>query len=480
MSEFRNKATKGLFWSFLDNSSNQIIQFITGIILARLLSPREFGLIGMLTFFIAISQSFIDSGFSSALIRKKNCSQDDYSTIFFFNLIVGAFFCLVLITFSGFISDFFNEPQLKTLLQVLSLGLVINAFTIIQKTEITKRIDFHLQMRISVISAIFSGVVGISLAFSGFGVWSLVAKILSGYLFTSILLWIWNRWRPALVFKLKSLTELFSFGGKILLAVILNTIFQNIYLLVIGKVYTASELGFYTRADQFKAVTQQNLTMVVERVTYPLFSEIQDNNARLLSGYKKLLKHSMFISFLMMFVLSAISKSLVITLIGEKWIVSASYLQLLCFAGVFYPLQSLNRNILMVKNRSDLILKLEILKKMIFIPIILVGVLLSIKAMIISLIVLGIVESFLDSYYSSKLINYSFLRQLADISLLFLTGVVVGAVTFLSGLIPVFSNFMTLLIQLLVSFIATIIISEIFRIEEYFEYKSILISKLGI
>ena len=478
MSEFRKKATKGLFWSFVDNSANQIIQFVTGIILARLLTPREFGLIGMLTIFVAISQSFIDSGFSSALIRKKNCSQNDYSTIFYFNLLVAVLFCLLLIAFSSSISKFFNEPQLKDLLIVLSLGLVINAFGIIQRTELTKRIDFNLQMRVSVISAIISGIIGITLAYRGYGVWSLVAKTLSGYSITSLLLWLWNRWRPLMVFRINSLSELFSFGSKILITGIINTFFQNLYLLVIGKVYSAVDLGFFTRADQFKSLPQQNLTKVIERVSFPLLSEIQDDDQKLKRSFRKLLRNSMFISFLLMFVLSAVSRTLVITLIGEKWIVSVGYLQWLCFAGVLYPMQSLNRNIMMVKNRSDLILRIEIVKKFLFVPVILIGVIISLKAMIISLVMYGIIESFLDSYYSGRLVHYTLKSQVEDILPFFFVGAFVGLITFAIGQVNIHYEFIVLIIQIIVAFVTTILVSEIFGIKEYMEYKQILKDKV--
>ncbi len=478
MSEFREKATKGLFWSFVDNSANQIIQFVTSIILARLLTPREFGLIGMLTIFIAISQSFIDSGFSSALIRKKNCSQEDYSTIFYFNLLVSVLFCLLLIAFSGSISRFFNEPQLKDLLIIFSLGLIINAFGIIQRTELTKRIDFNLQMRVSVISAIISGIIGITLAYKGYGVWSLVAKTLAGYLITSLLLWLWNGWRPLFVFRINSLSELFSFGSKILVTGIINTFFQNLYLLVIGRVYSAVDLGFFTRADQFKSLPQQNLTKVIERVSFPLLSEIQEDDQKLKSSFRKLLKNAMFISFLLMFVLSAVSKALVITLIGEKWIVSVSYLQWLCFAGVLYPMQSLNRNIMMVKNRSDLILRIEIVKKFLFVPVILIGVLISLKAMIISLVMYGIIESFLDSYYSGRLVQYSLKSQVKDILPYFFVGALVGLITFSIGQVNIHYELIVLVIQIIVAFATTILVSELFGIKEYLEYKQIFQDKI--
>lgn len=477
MTDLKQRATRGLFWSFVDNSANQVIQFIVGIVLARILSPREFGLVGMLTIFIAISQSFIDSGFGNALIRKKECNQNDYSTIFYFNLLAGLFFSLLLILCSGLISDFFHETQLKSLIIVLSFGLVINSFSLIQRTDLTKRIDFRLQAKISVSSAIISGVVGITMALTGFGVWSLVARMMSGYLVTSALLWIFNRWRPLLVFSRKSFSELFGFGSKLLITGLINTIFQNIYLMVIGKVYSAAELGYFTRADQFKSLPQQNLTKVIERVSYPLLSEIQDDNERLLRSYKSLLKNSMFISIIMVFIISAVSHSLVITLLGEKWAVSARFLQILAFAGIFYPMQTLNRNIMMVKGRSDLVLKIEIIKKVLFIPVIIIGILMSINAMIISIVVYGLVETFFDCLYSGMLINYSFYKQIKDLLPFFIIGMVIGFITLMIGRFLIVAEYLKLIAQLTIAGACIVIICEYFGVQEYFEIKKLIKKK---
>ena len=242
----KQKAVSGLLWSFIDSSARLGIQFIIGIILARLLSPKEFGLVGMLTIFIAVSQSFIDSGFSQALIRKKDPSQEDYSTVFYFNMATAIICFFILFFCSGLISRFFKEPQLKPLVQVLGLSLVINAFAIIQQTILTRRIDFKLQTKISVISSILSGIVAVWMAFAGYGVWSLVIKTLTMYAITSILLWSWNRWRPVLVFSIHSFKELFSFGSNLLISGLIDTIFRNVYYLVIGKSFSAQELGYYT------------------------------------------------------------------------------------------------------------------------------------------------------------------------------------------------------------------------------------------
>ena len=351
---FKQKTLNGLIWSSLDNLILLGVNFITGIVLARLLSPREFGLIGMTTIFIALGQSLADSGFGHALIRKKECTQADYSTVFFFNIAVGVFWYLLLVSLATTVATFFHEPQLKPLLPILGLGVILNTLSLIQTTLLTKRVDFKLQARISGVSSILSGVIGLVFAFKGYGVWSLVALTLSKNALNTLFLWLWNGWKPSLIFDIYSFKEMFGFGSKLLGAGLIDTAYRNIYLAVIGKYFSAIELGYYTRADAFNQLPSQNITSVIQRVSFPVLSSIREDIPKLKAGYKKLIKSTMLISFVLMIGMSAVAKPLVLALIGEKWLVSAEYLQLLCFVGMFYPLHALNLNILNVLGRSDL------------------------------------------------------------------------------------------------------------------------------
>ncbi|WP_199898572.1 lipopolysaccharide biosynthesis protein [Prolixibacter bellariivorans] len=370
----KHKTVNGLFWSFIDTFANQGVQFVVGIVLARILSPKEFGLIGMLTIFIAISQSLIDSGFTQALIRKKNCTDADYSTVFYFNLAVSFLTYAILLTFSGAIGSFFKEPLLKPLIQVLGIGLILNSFGIIQRAILTKTINFKLQTKISLIASSGSGIIAVTMALNGFGVWSLIALTLSRFGLTSIFLWIWAKWKPRAVFSKKSFNELFGFGSKLLLSGIIDTAYRNIYYLIIGKYFSAVELGYYTRADQFNSLPSQNITGVIQRVTYPVLANIQDDIPRLRANYRKLIRSTMLITFVLMLGMAATAKPMILTLIGEKWSPAIIYLQMLCFVGMFYPLHALNLNMLQVQGRSDLFLKLEIIKKILAIPTIIIGV----------------------------------------------------------------------------------------------------------
>ncbi len=477
-SVLKQKTINGLFWSFIDNISSHGITFIIGIILARLLEPSEFGLIGLITVFIAISSTFINSGFGSALIRKADCTDTDYSTVFYFNLATGLSFYLLLCVFSPAVSRFFKEPLLSPLIKVLGIVLIIDSLTIIQRTILTKRVNFKLQTKISIISAIFSGIVGILMAIRGLGVWSLVGKQICQQALNSFLLWFWNKWRPLLIFSIKSFKELFSFGYKLLLSGIIDTIYRNIYNLVIGKYFSISELGFYTRANSFKNLPSQNLEGIIGRVSYPVLSEIQNDPVKLKAGYKKILKNTMYMSFILMAGMAAIAEPMIITLIGEKWRTSVVYLQLLCFVGALYPLHALNLNMLNVKGRSDLFLNLEIIKKIIAIPTIIIGIIWGIRIMILGMWINSLIAYYLNSYYSGRLINYPMKEQVEDILPGFLFALFMGGLVFFSGWILPVNYLPKLVIQLFFGVIIVLSLGELLKFGPYIEIKEIITSKV--
>lgn len=474
----KQKTITGLIWSFIDSIAGQGITFIVGIVLARLLSPKEFGLIGMLTIFIAISQSFIDSGFRQALIRKQNCIDADYSTVFYFNIVVSILFYIILFISAPFISAFFNESILKNLIKALGLGLIINSFSIIQSTLLTKRIDFKLQAKISVIASLVSGIISISMAISGWGVWSLVALTLVKSTLNSILLWLWSKWKPILIFSKKSFTELFSFGSKLLISGLIDTIYRNVYYLVIGRYFSAIELGYYTQADQFQSLPSSNLTGIIGKVSYPVLSSIQDDKLQLKITYKRIIRSTMLITFVLMLGLVAIARPLIITLIGEKWEPSIVYLQMLCFTGMFYPLHAINLNMLQVQGRSDLFLRLEIIKKTLAIPIIVVGVIWGIKAMIGGMIVISLIAYYLNSYWSGRFIGYSFKEQIKDILPSFMLAIIMSFFVFFVGLLLPLSPLPLLIIQIITGALLTFGICEFLHFKDYLYIKEIIFNKL--
>jgi len=477
LDSLKQKTISGITWSFIDHFAQKAITFIIGIILARLLLPSEFGLIGMITIFIAISTSFINSGFGSALIRKKDCTGTDYSTVFYFNFAAGLVFYWILFLAAPAISRFFNEPQLIRLVQVLSFVLIIDSLTIIQRTILTKRLDFKLQTKISIISSLISGTLGIVLAFRGFGVWSLVVKQISQRCANSLLLWLWNKWRPSLVFSKQSFTELFSFGYKLLISGLIDALYHNIYYLVIGKYFSTKELGFYTRANQFKDLPSGSIMQIVGRVSYPVMSEMQDDSAKLKANYKKLIKSTMLISFVLMIGMAAVSESMIIVLIGEKWRTSIVYLQMLCFVGMMFPLHALNLNMLQVQGRSDLFLKLEIIKKILAVPVIVIGVFFGIKVMIAGMIVNTFIAYYLNSYWSGRFINYPLKEQVLDILPSFFLAICTAGIVFVIGWLLPIGYLLKLIIQLIIGALMVFTIAEITKLDAYMFMKEILLTK---
>ena len=475
----KQKAVSGLIWSFIDNIASLGISFIIGVILARLLSPNDFGLIGMLSVFIAISQSFIDSGFKQSLIRKQNCSQVDYSTIFFFNIATGLLFYLILFISAKSISVFFHEPILKGLIRVLGLSLIINSLSIIQSTILTKRIDFKLQAKISVIASIISGTISIYLAYTGWGVWSLAVLMLAKYTMNLLLLWFWAKWTPVWLFSLKSLKELFSFGSKLLVSGLIDTIYKNLYYIIIGKYFSALELGYYARADQFQALPSSNIQNIIGRVSYPVLLTIQDDIPRMREAYKKIIKSTMLITFVLMLGMVAVAKPMIYSLIGEKWDSSIIYLQMLCFVGMFYPLHALNLNMLEVQGRSDLFLRLEIIKKILALPIIIIGVIWGIKTMILGMMINTMIAYYLNSYWSGRFIGYPFYSQIKDIFPSLLLAVIMSAVVYTEGLLIPLPMVYILVSQVLTGALIIFGLCEVFRFKDYLFIKEIIKNKIN-
>ena len=476
MSEsLKEKAVKGVGWSFIDNIANQGITFLVGIILARILSPAEFGILGMITIFIAISNSIIDSGFSNALIRKTDAKRIDYNTVFLFNLAVSVLFYGILYLSSPAISRFFKEPQLISITRVMGLLLFINAFGIIQRTLLVKRVDFKTQTKVSVIASLGSAIVGIGMALMGYGVWSLVGQQLSRQFLNTLFLWVFNNWRPVLEFSKRSFKELFGFGSKLLLSGLLDTIYRNIYYIIIGRFYSAAQLGQYTRAEQFNNAFSSNLTSVVQRVSYPVLSSIQDEPERLRDAYRKVIRSSMLITFACMLGLAATAKPVILLLIGEKRLVAVKFLQIICFSGMLYPLHAINLNILQVKGRSDLFLKLEIIKKILAIGPICLGIFLGIEYMLLGSVFNGFLAYYLNSRYSANLINYSTKEQVLDILPTFIVSFIVAAVMWSISFLAI-NLVLQLLLQCAVGISLALLVYERLQLEEYKEVKGIVLS----
>ena len=476
----KSKTIHGVFWSLLERGGQQGIGLVISIILARLLLPEQFGLIAMLTIFIAIPRSFIDSGFGQALIQKKDATHVDECSIFYFNILVGFLAAGLLCLAAPWIADFYNQPLLTPLTRVLSLKLIISSFGLVQTSLLTKHIDFKTQLKVSIIAVIASGIIGITMAYSGFGVWSLVAQSLSSSLFTTALLWLSQRWRPACAFSFASLRTMFSFGSKLLLSGLLDTIFQNIYLIVIGKVFAAKDLGFYSRAKSCTRLSTENLTGSINRVAFPVFSTIQDDNSRLKRGVRRALTTMIFLNFPMMIGLLVIAKPLVLVLLKEKWLPCVSYLQLLCVMGLLHPLHVINLNLLKAKGRSDLFFRLELLKKILVVISIALTYRWGIQAMIYGQIGVSLLAYYLNSYYSGKLIGYPLKEQVFDLLPYLGMAVVMGIGVYAIRWFRFPNNCALLISQVLVGMFIYAVISWLFRMPAFVEVIDISRGKIRL
>lgn len=470
MSELKTKTIRGFIWSFIDLISKQGIQLLIQIILARLLLPEHFGVIGMITIFIAVSTAFVESGLDQSLIREKNPTDQDYSSVFYFNLIVSIFIYLLLFFLAPLISDFFNEDKLINVLRVVMLIVVINAFSIIQRVMLIRRLDFKTQTKISVISVFTSGFIAIILAYIGFGVWALVAQQLIMKLVEMILLILSNHWVPKLTFSTESMKKHFNFGYKLLISGLIDKIFKNIYFVIIGKLFIVTELGYYTNATKIRDTISNSLTSAVQKVTYPVLSQIQSDSDRLAANYKRLIKTTGYIFFPLMLGIFAIAPNLIPLLLGEKWIPSVPYFQLLLVAGMLYPIHAINLNILKVKNRSDLFLLLEIIKKILLSILITLAVVLDlgIEGLIYAAIINSVFSLIINTYYSAKEINYSFIRQLKDLlPFIIMSSIMAGLIVNINSWLDI-GLFLTLLTQVLLGITIYICFSLLFRINEFY------------
>ena len=426
----KHKTLKGTIWSSVERFSVQAVSFIVMIIMARILTPDDYGLVAMLTIFIAISQSLVDSGFSNALIRKQDKDETDNSTVFYFNIAVGLILYLILFFSAPLIARFYKEPLLIPITRVISLSVLINSLVVVQRAILTSNIDFKTQAKASLTAAIISGIVGIYMAYSDFGVWAIVWYQITNLSVNALLLWILSKWRPQLLYSWKSFSELFGFGSKLAISGIIDTLYNNIYLIVIGKVFSASDLGYYTRASQFAQFPSSNFTGIIQRVTYPILCTLQNDIPRLRDVYRRFLRLSAFIVFPLMIGLAAVAKPLILILLKEQWAFSIILLQIICFSMMWYPIHAINLNLLQVQGRSDLFLRLEIIKKIIGISILCITVPLGLIAMCIGSIFGSIIALIVNTHYTGKLIQVGFLLQMRDLLPTLLYSLSMGAIVF--------------------------------------------------
>lgn len=464
----KKKTIGGLLWSFVDLLGNQGIQFIIQVILARMLIPDHFGLIGMILVFTAVSNSLIDSGFTQALIREQKVTQKDYSTVFYFNIIISLVIYLCLFAAAPQISLFFEESELTEIVRVLTLGIIINSFGIIPRAILTKRVDFKTQAKVNTLASVLSGVVAVTFAFLGFGVWSLVVRTLVLNFVQSLFLSLTTKWRPSLVFSIVSFKRLFGFGWKLLVSGLINTIYDNVFYLIIGKQYSKTQLGYFTNASKFNDLAVQTMTSSIERVTYPVLSSMQDQKERLKQNYKQIMRLTGFLIFPAMAGLAAVGEPLILVIFGAQWETMTIYFQLLCLAGMLYPIHALNLNILQVTGRSDLFLSLEILKMSISVVLIFFALWYEIGIVwLVALIVLdSYISLFINIYFSGKQIAYSVREQMKDLLPVYLITLFMGAAVYMAGQILPDYNLPKLIIQISLGIAIYITCCKVLKIKE--------------
>ena len=414
MSNIKQETISGVKWGFLSKYSNSIITFVTGIILSRLLSPGDYGVFEMITIFFAISDLLIDSGFSEALIRKKDLTQEDASTVFYFNIGVALFCYLVLFLTSPLIASFFNQPQLSSIVKVSGLSLIFGAFGAVQRAITRKRRDFKTGALIGFFSNVVTTPIIIILAYSGWGIWTLVFQQLIKAFLTSSLYWIFVRWVPLFVFSKRSFKEFFSFGGKMLTANLFSSAYAYITPILIGRYYSPTDLGFYSKGKEVASMPSSSFFSIITGVTFPILANIKDDNKILFKAYSKFIRVCSILIFFAMLLLIAIAKPVVLFIYSEKWTNSIIFLQLFSFATMFVHIGKVNQSLMLVKGRSDLLLRMELIKK-----IILFGFMAaSLPFGVIPFAVTGVIGSniclLINIYYTGKYYGYTFKKQAAD------------------------------------------------------------------
>lgn len=411
----QQQAAKGFFWNLADNFAVQLIQFATGVYMARILSPGDYGLMGMLLIFTALSDAIVNGGFSTALIRKTDRTDTDAATAFYFNIVVGLMLYGVLFLSAPAIAAFYKAPLLKDLVKVAAIPFVVNAFFLVQRTYLTIRMDFKTQAKISVVSALAKGGAGIGMAYAGYGVWAIAWSGVAGAVVSCAMYWWHSVWRWQWTFSWRSFRELFGFGSKLMLSGVLDVLGNNLFTLIIGKKFAASGLGYYTRAYGYSSLPPTVFTGVLSRVTLPVLSRIQDDDERLARVYRQMLRLSAFVVFPLMTGVALLARPLIVLMITDKWLPCVEYMRLLCFAFMLYPIHALNLSLLQVKGRSDWFLRLEIIKKGLMLALLVVAIPFGIRGICVGGVVSSALAWMLNTYYTGKLIRVGFWRQVADL-----------------------------------------------------------------
>jgi len=474
----KSKAAKGMAWSAFGTFSSQGISFVIGIILARLLMPSDYGLIGMLAIFFAVSQLLVESGFSNALIQKIDRTETDYSTIFYFNLLVSFLIYLILFFIAPLIAQFYDAPELTLLTRVLSLNIPIGSLAIVQQVRMKIILDFKTPALITMLSVAISGSVGVVLAYSGYGVWALVVQSLSATVLRTLLLFFFNRWMPQYIFSISSLKQLFGFSSKLLVAGFVATIVNNLYSILIGKLFSPKDLGFYTRARQFPELLSSTITNILQGVTYPILTSLQNDRERMVSVYGRLMRITVFFVMPLLTLFALLAEPFIRLLLTEKWMPVVPLIQWLCFARMITPISALNMNILNAIGRSDLFLKVDLSKLPLALVTMAITVPFGINVVVIGNFFTSFVAFFINAYYPGKMFGFGAIRQIREmltviISTLIMSTFVLG----ITNLIP--GDFLKLIAGTIIGITTYLVSAHFMKIEELKEVRIMTIQMIG-
>jgi|LSQX01.3.fsa_nt_gb O-antigen/teichoic acid export membrane protein len=474
----KKEASSGIKWNFIGQIGHNTTQFIVSIFLARLLMPEEFGLVGMMTIFMAIANVFIDSGFSVAIIQKKNPSIEDVSTVFFFNIIISVSFYLLFFFSSGLIAQFYNEPELARLTRVISLVFLINSFGTIQATLLRKELKFKQLNLINLLSVILSSLLAIFMAFKGFGVYSIVTQSISYAFLTNALYWYFSIWRPKLIFSIKSFKELFGFGSKLLVASLLDRIYSSIDSLIIGRVFSAAQLGFFTRARATRDIPAQTFAGVLGSVVLPIFSKI-DNDEDLRNYHLKFLSLVSYLVFPIMVGMFVVAKPVILVLYGEKWLLSIGILQILVFSGITHSMSVVLVQTILAKGKAGLFLKLDVAKKIVGVSGMLVGLIWGFYSFIWGVTIASLLNLVLNFVFSGRLINISAKEYLKIFYKHFIISVLMGFPTYYIGLLFCYNHFVQLFVQVGTGVLLYFFLSYMFKVDEFKYLGNMVLEKIN-
>lgn len=472
----RLQTLKGAKWGAVEKFTMQAVQFVVTLVMARLLTPDDYGTVGLVAIFTAVAQSLVESGFIQALVRKQNRTETDCSTVFFFNLVASVALYFICFVVAPLVAAFYNIPMLTDVMRVISLAFVFNGLALVQRALFTANVDFRALAKATILAGLISGVSGVTSALCGLGVWALVVQQITNAVVNTIVLWTISSWRPKFVYSWNSFHEMFGFGSKFMISGIINTVYNNISGMIIGKVYTTSTLGYYSRAQHFVTLPTNTLSGIVSSVSYPVLCKIQDDNDRLSGIYRKLIRQSAFMVFVPVLIMSAIAEPMVVFLVGEKWRFAGQLLLIMGFSQMWYPIHLLNLNLLAVKGRSDLFLRLEIIKKILGLSVIVISIPYGIVIFVYAGIASSIISLFINTYYTGKLIGVGFLRQMQDLMPILLLSLLSFAIVRM--LCSCFQNlYVQLFGGLFVGISFVLIVSYLFRFSELQELINIVKTK---